>query len=145
MVPSIPKVEKKARRFAPRQRAYGLRPSSWGDRPCLGLRPKRVQTSNIGHTQFSSTGFKSHTEKKVNQSWCLHRMYQYFARYKLATVPHSLEGGLVSIAFLIKYFESWYTSLYEIVRPSTRKQPYTYQLYSFFDTRCPQTFTTTMI
>jgi len=44
MVPSIPKVEKKARRFAPRQRAYGLRPSSWGGRPCLGLRPKRVQT-----------------------------------------------------------------------------------------------------
>jgi len=47
MVPSIPKVEKKARRFAPRQRAYGLRPSSWGGRPCLGLRPKRVQTSNL--------------------------------------------------------------------------------------------------
>ena len=30
--------------------------------PFLGLRPKRIQTSNLGYTHFSSTSFKSHPE-----------------------------------------------------------------------------------
>ena len=145
MKPSIPKVEKKARRFAPRQRAYGLRPSKRAVRPLFG--PSAQTNSNVKSRLYSlfKHQFQKPPRKKKNQSWCLHRMYQYFTRYKLATVPHNLEGDLVSVAFLIKYFESWYTSLYEIVRPSIRKQPYTHQFYSFFDTRSPQTFTTTMI
>ena len=51
MKPSIPKVEKKARRFAPRQRAYGLRPSKRAVRPLFG--PSAQTNSNVKSRLYS--------------------------------------------------------------------------------------------